>query len=773
MVPNGKRKRKRWPWFFLLGLVAILGGGVAVGPWFLGTGPGRRWLLARVERVMAPHHLRFQAIHATWRGPITLKGLELSTGQGKRVASVPRASWDRGVWGLLTDPNHWGTLTLFDPRLAVEKRSDGSIDLAEALKPLLKPSPRRDFRIKLVDGSLIVQPLDAHLGPIQGDHLALDLHLPPIAQGPATWQFDLQSPDLPGSSFHWTGNLVRSGREGDPLGRLHMSLDASAWPIPLVDTPFGRDGRLTAAVKLDHDSGAFHSTGTLHLDNLKAAQGGSLIPIPVRLDWAVSRSSAGWMVGETDHINLEGSGDFRDLGGSGVPGKGDLLGDLSGRWTLNASARRLGEAWALDGSWEAPDLRVRDQPIPLALTLRTVVLADLDRLNLDSCRLVSGESSLQLTGKVENLSGTRDLDLSGTWTPDWPSLNRFLVERVEPGASVAGRGGSLHLKGRISGDSLETILGRLDGEARVDLDGAKLIGMTLGPAPIAVRAEGGQVAIDPIRTTLNGGTLHLDPEWSGSPGSGGMIRLKAGSGLEDAEINDEVSRRVLAYVAPVLDAATRAHGKVSAEVSRAEFPIGEPSTRHSLVEGRVVFREAEFVPGPLVEQLVRMLGRDEARSVRLDQPVVLSIADGRVSQKGLALPLGQAARLELDGSVGFDRTLNLVASVPITNDFLANRPVLNRLAAGTRLVIPIGGTLDQPKVDKDAFNLALRQTGQNFLQNGLGLGAAGLLEKMLQPRPVDPNAPPPPTAEERRALREQRKADRQRRRAERRGEIVP
>ena len=77
------------------------------------------------------------------------------------------------------------------------------------------------------------------------------------------------------------------------------------------------------------------------------------------------------------------------------------------------------------------------------------------------------------------------------------------------------------------------------------------------------------------------------------------------------------------------------------------------------------------------------------------------------------------------------------------------------------------------EVDKDAFDLALRRTGQEFLQNGLGLGAAGLLEKMLQPRPVDPNAPPPPTAEERRALREQRKADRQRRKAVRRGEAVP
>ena len=61
--------------------------------------------------------------------------------------------------------------------------------------------------------------------------------------------------------------------------------------------------------------------------------------------------------------------------------------------------------------------------------------------------------------------------------------------------------------------------------------------------------------------------------------------------------------------------------------------------------------------------------------MKLDDPVVWTIADGRVNQKGLAIPIGKS-KIEIVGSVGFDKTLDLTARVPIVPDRVADKGFL-------------------------------------------------------------------------------------------------
>ena len=45
-------------------------------------------------------------------------------------------------------------------------------------------------------------------------------------------------------------------------------------------------------------------------------------------------------------------------------------------------------------------------------------------------------------------------------------------------------------------------------------------------------------------------------------------------------------------------------------------------------------------PGPLADQLLAMVGREDRSGLKLDEPVSLTIADRRIYQRGLALPIG-------------------------------------------------------------------------------------------------------------------------------------
>src|SRR5262249_40871016 len=102
------------------------------------------------------------------------------------------------------------------------------------------------------------------------------------------------------------------------------------------------------------------------------------------------------------------------------------------------------------------------------------------------------------------------------------------------------------------------------------------------------------------------------------------------------------------------------------------------------------------------------------------------------------------------------------ASVPLTPAMVANNNLLSTVIAGTRISVPISGTLSSPKLDRGAFRVGMKELGSELLRRGAMIGASDLIMRLGQPR--DPNAPRPPTLKERRALRremrEQQKQDR-------------
>lgn len=149
------------------------------------------------------------------------------------------------------------------------------------------------------------------------------------------------------------------------------------------------------------------------------------------------------------------------------------------------------------------------------------------------------------------------------------------------------------------------------------------------------------------------------------------------------------------------------------------------------------------------------------RTLRLDQPVVLAIVDGKVHQTGLAIPIADVTRIEMEGTVGFDQSLDLRTSVALTDEMFGNAEVLGAIADGVRITVPITGTLDRPKLDKEAFGAELAAMGKDLLGRSAVVGGVQLLQKLLTP-------PDPEAAARRQAERERRREERQQQREERR-----
>jgi hypothetical protein len=391
-------------------------------------------------------------------------------------------------------------------------------------------------------------------------------------------------------------------------------------------------------------------------------------------------------------------------------------------------------------------------------------------------------------GRIETAAGARRFDLKGSLAPDWEAIQANLRRDVEPNARIAGRPRDWRLTGSLGGRGEGDALAGLAGELGVQLDGLDVYGMRLGATSIVLRADGGRLRIDPIDARLNEGAMHLEPEIIRP--ADGPIRLKFGaaSTLQNAVVNDEVSHRVLSFAAPVLDGATRVQGRVSVRRLDAEFSLATAPAASARVEGDLLFDDVRFLPGPLADAIIDLLPnrRDDEAGEKpvlvLRDPISVRIADRKVTQHGLNVPVGRLGSIGLEGSVDFEKHLDLIARFRV-NPPRADRPVLAALLNNARFELPIRGTLDDPRIDAEALKGRLKDLGSDMLGNSVAAGAEGLLRLLdgLERRrvarkppaeapgaaPADPE-PKRPSAEERRERREQRRMERQEKKAQRR-----
>ena len=233
------------------------------------------------------------------------------------------------------------------------------------------------------------------------------------------------------------------------------------------------------------------------------------------------------------------------------------------------------------------------------------------------------------------------------------------------------------------------------------------------------------------------------------------------------------------------------------------------------IDGDVLFDDVRFMPGPLADQLLSVFQRERRPLAVLRDPINVRIADRKVYQQGLAIPVAKIASIGLDGSVDFDQNLDLVARFSLQPP-RSGVPILTPIMENARFDLPIRGTLKNPKIDGEALKEHWkgsrgRLAGQLDGSGGQWIAAAArgiararaarfaspgaaswfLLQPLLVPMPTadgflmivaspeadhevlkPPNGagerPAPLTAEERRQMREQRRQDRLQKKADRR-----
>lgn len=249
------------------------------------------------------------------------------------------------------------------------------------------------------------------------------------------------------------------------------------------------------------------------------------------------------------------------------------------------------------------------------------------------------------------------------------------------------------------------------GTAAFGWQWANLYGFEVGPGEIQAALAHGALQIRPLDLIVSEGRVRLATELRLADDPMTLV-VAPGRLADQIRINPRMCGHALQYIAPVMAGVTTAEGRFSVEFDTCRIPLSEPS--HGELRGRMIIHAVQIGPGPLVQELAVVLGRASPAQLNRESVIPFRLVDGRVYHENLELVFPDVT-IRTYGSVGLDKTLALMAEMPVPPKWIGNNPLGTALKNQT-LRLPINGTLSKPAIDRAVLN----QLTQQFMQNAAG-----------------------------------------------------
>lgn len=330
-------------------------------------------------------------------------------------------------------------------------------------------------------------------------------------------------------------------------------------------------------------------------------------------------------------------------------------------------------------------------------------------LDLQQCELTSATIAARAKGKT----GGNQTALQGAAQYDLGRLCTLLRPYLGPNVNFTGRRDApLALRGPLD-------LATAQGETALAWDSAYCYGFRSGPGTLKLNLTGGVVRAEPLNLDVNEGRMQLAPSLKLAPGEA-ELNLEPGQVAQQIRIDPAMCNTALLYALPALAGVAEAEGKFSVVLDRCRIPLANPSMGQ--FQGRMIVHSVQIGPGALIRELAVVLGREAPARLQQESIIPFQMQNGRIYHQGMELVFPDWT-VRTQGSVGLDRTIDLLAEMPVPPKWLANNPAATALRNQV-IQLPIGGTLDRPGLDRRR----LAEASQRFI----GTAAKNVLEDKVK-----------------------------------------
>ncbi|GAB5404929.1 MAG: hypothetical protein Aurels2KO_31600 [Aureliella sp.] len=332
------------------------------------------------------------------------------------------------------------------------------------------------------------------------------------------------------------------------------------------------------------------------------------------------------------------------------------------------------------------------------------------------------------------------LNLAGQIDYDCGLLSNKLVPLTGGQFSMAGRRQvPLNFNLVFPSDASTPMLRGLDATTQLAWTEAEAVGIQIGEAVVPVEIRGGRMA-SKAEMPVSGGALRWDLK-TDLAADEMVIDLAPMTVIDNVALTEQMCKGWLKYIAPMVAEAASVDGRLTLDLAEARLVPSNPAAQ--TVSGTLQIFNARVGPGPLSSGVLAVVSQVEAvrkgqigqassyekRWLDLpEQRIAFRMVDGQVYHENLNVRVGDV-QISTAGSVGVDGRMNLVANMPIPNDWADKSPLLQGLR-GQSLQFPMGGSLSQPQINTDFLRQfgreAVRGAAQGLLQQGLSKGLGRL-----------------------------------------------
>ncbi len=348
-------------------------------------------------------------------------------------------------------------------------------------------------------------------------------------------------------------------------------------------------------------------------------------------------------------------------------------------------------------------------------------------------QLVARSSSLDFDAKgtVDDLAGSLNTDLEGSWQPNFEKINSLLAAYSQNMVSLNGnRIQPFRIQGPLFAPtgSNAWVSDQLIIQAVVGWDQGQLVGLPIGKSDIAIDLRQQIASLQTDGIPFSGGAVKLQPQLDLRNSDPVLIHGEARL-LDNVQITPDICRDCLKFVAPWLADTTNAQGVFSADIQGMSMPIYDPMSVSA--RGTLVMKDVTIAAGPMAEQLlgtvtqIRAMLKPDSRERDLktwleieQQTIPLAIENRRVYHEGIKFSHDELV-IRTSGSVGFDQSVSMVAKIPIADEWIADNRYLSGLK-GQSLSIPISGTVNRPVIDQNAVRKLSTDLVRNAAQGAVG-----------------------------------------------------
>ncbi len=341
-------------------------------------------------------------------------------------------------------------------------------------------------------------------------------------------------------------------------------------------------------------------------------------------------------------------------------------------------------------------------------------------LQIEQCQMSSSAVAAGAVGRLAPVGGQEVAQLDGQVNYDLQRLTDLLRPFLGPAIRVAGSGSSqAWYRGPFS-------LTAGSAATAVHWSGANLCGASLGPGELQAALAGGMVWVKPLDLAVSQGRIHLAPQLRLTPNPV-VLSLPKGLLAERVQIDAEMCKSLLKYVAPALADVLDVHGTFSVELDRCTIPLSDPT--HSDVAGRLIAHAVQIGKSPMTEELAILLSGRSGSTLRPDSVVSFRMENGRVYHEGLEMQFPELT-IRTQGWVGLDQKLDVTASMSVPPKWLAGIPVISDALRKQVIRLPIKGTLDHPQLDR----AEMARLSQQFIGKAAGNVIEGGLNQLFGPK---------------------------------------